>query len=64
MKIEADEEKCIGAGQCVLTAPSLFDQREEDGVVIVLNDTPPASEVADAENAVALCPAAALLIRS
>ncbi|GAA0915578.1 hypothetical protein GCM10009574_018210 [Streptomyces asiaticus] len=31
MKITVDEEKCCGAGQCVLIAPEVFDQREEDG---------------------------------
>ena len=26
MRIEADTEVCIGAGQCVMTAPELFDR--------------------------------------
>jgi len=32
MKITVDEAKCRGAGQCVLVAPEMFDQREDDGV--------------------------------
>ena len=40
MRIEADTEVCIGAGQCVMTAPELFDQSDDDGVVIVLEPEP------------------------
>lgn len=41
MKITVDEEKCCGAGQCVLIAPEVFDQRDEDGIVALLDATPP-----------------------
>ncbi|WP_030293825.1 ferredoxin [Streptomyces katrae] len=36
MKIIADVDKCIGAGQCMFTEPELFDQNEDDGTVVVL----------------------------
>ncbi|MCZ9347247.1 ferredoxin, partial [Streptomyces sp. TRM76130] len=36
MKINVDRSRCVGAGQCVLTAPALFDQGEEDGLVEVV----------------------------
>jgi ferredoxin len=62
MKISVDEDKCIGAGQCVLTAPHVFDQREEDGVVILLAETPPETEQPDARTAAAVCPATAIAI--
>ena len=29
MNIIADTGKCVGAGQCVLTEPALFDQSEK-----------------------------------
>lgn len=63
MKIIADTGKCIGAGQCVLTEPALFDQREEDGTVIVLDDTPEGAMVEQARTAVRVCPSQALSLQ-
>ncbi|MDP9794665.1 ferredoxin [Catenuloplanes nepalensis] len=62
MKISVDEDKCIGAGQCVLTAPHTFDQRDEDGVVILLAAEPAALEQTAARTAATVCPAAAIAI--
>ncbi|MFJ5226055.1 ferredoxin [Streptomyces sp. NPDC088400] len=60
MRIAIDEDKCCGAGQCVLAADDLFDQRDEDGVVVLLDATPPADALDRAREAAALCPAAAI----
>jgi ferredoxin len=60
VRIEADTGVCIGAGMCVLTAPDLFDQSEEDGTVIVRRAEPTEDEVAAAREAVQLCPSGAL----
>lgn len=60
MRVEIDEDKCTMAGQCVLAAPNVFDQRDEDGVVILLNAEPPESERAAVEDAIIRCPAAAI----
>ena len=62
MKIIADTGVCIGAGQCVLTEPKLFDQSEEDGTVIVLNDTPEGELAEQARTAVRICPSQALSV--
>ncbi|MEV7891983.1 ferredoxin [Streptomyces sp. NPDC002817] len=60
MDVELDEPKCVAAGQCVLAAPDVFDQRDEDGVAVLL-DTQPAPELLDGvKEAAALCPAAAI----
>lgn len=50
----------MAAGQCVLIAPEVFDQRDEDGIVVLLEESP-GPELHDAvrESAVA-CPAAAI----
>ena len=62
MKVVADLEVCIGAGVCVLTAPAIFDQDAEDGLVRVLVDPIPGEEERVAREAVDLCPSAALSI--
>ena len=43
MKVHADREVCIQAGNCVMVADSLFDQ-DDDGVVVVLVDDVPDGE--------------------
>ncbi|MGE0796953.1 MAG: ferredoxin [Lautropia sp.] len=62
MKITVNESKCCGAGQCVLAAPDLFDQREDDGVVIVLISEPQGRQQALAKEASRRCPAAAIVV--
>ena len=62
MKLTVDQEMCIGAGQCAMTAPEIFDQREEDGVVVLLDDSPPAERQQAARDAAAMCPAAAITV--
>ncbi|MBX6382351.1 MAG: ferredoxin [Microbispora sp.] len=60
MKVIVDEAKCCGAGQCVLTAPEVFDQREEDGVVVLLQPAPAEDLHAAVREAAAMCPGAAI----
>jgi ferredoxin len=60
MRIKADVDRCIGAGQCVTAARSVFAQNEDDGMVIVLNETPVDGDVASARSAIRLCPARAI----
>lgn len=60
MRIVADLTRCVGAGQCVLTEPELFDQSEEDGTVVVLDEHPGNGRLEKAEQAVHICPSQAL----
>ncbi|WP_425826708.1 ferredoxin [Streptomyces fractus] len=62
MKITVDEPKCCGAGQCVLVAPEVFDQRDEDGIVLLLDATPPQEQHAAVREAAQVCPAAAIAV--
>ncbi|MCT2546687.1 MULTISPECIES: ferredoxin [Streptomyces] len=62
MKIDIDQDKCVGAGQCVLVAPEVFDQRDEDGVAVLLTEDPPAQERGGVEEAARICPAAAIRV--
>ena len=43
-------------------APELFDQRDDDGVVELLNDSPPPEQADNARKAAAGCPALAIHI--
>jgi ferredoxin len=62
MRITVDDSRCIGAGQCVLNAPAVFDQREEDGIVVLLDATPLDGTREEARRAARLCPAGAIAI--
>ncbi|WP_371642101.1 ferredoxin [Streptomyces mirabilis] len=60
MKVIVDQNQCVASGQCVLATPGVFDQREEDGIVVLLTETPPEDLTDDVRQAVALCPAQAI----
>jgi ferredoxin len=61
VKVDADREVCIQAGNCVMVAERLFDQ-DDDGIVVVLVDEIPGGEEDKAREAVKLCPSQALRI--
>ena len=63
MRVAVDQDRCIAAGQCVAAAPDVFDQRDEDGVVVLLKATPDAGEEDDVRQAAAVCPALAIQIQ-
>jgi len=60
MKVVVDQSRCVGAGQCVLVAPEVFDQREDDGIVLLLQDDPAEELHARVKEAAQLCPALAI----
>ena len=62
MKVTVDQDKCVSSGQCVLSAGEVFDQRDDDGVVVLFNDSPPPDQAGDARKAAAACPALAIHI--
>lgn len=59
MHLEVDRDVCIGSGNCVLTAPDIFDQ-DDDGVVTLLVTDPDADGDARIRDAVERCPSGAL----
>ncbi len=61
MKVTADRDVCISAGNCVMTADAVFDQ-DDDGLVVVLVDEVPEEQEANVREAVRLCPSQALRI--
>lgn len=62
MKVVVDQDKCVSSGQCVLNAGEVFDQRDDDGVVVLLTDHPPADQADNVRRAAAACPALAITI--
>ncbi|MDH6121820.1 ferredoxin [Kitasatospora sp. GAS204B] len=62
MGVEVDRDVCTGAGQCTMMAPQLFDQDDDDGLVVLLRQPGPADE-ANVRQAVSLCPSRALRLR-
>lgn len=59
MKVQADREVCIQAGNCVMVADAIFDQ-DDDGIVVVLVDEVGDDELDHVREAVKLCPSQAL----
>jgi ferredoxin len=62
MRIKADTDVCVGAGQCVLTDPAVFDQSDE-GTVLVLQPDVEGDAADRAREAVHVCPSQALSIQ-
>ncbi|MGW4072522.1 4Fe-4S domain-containing protein [Streptomyces asiaticus] len=44
------------------TAPEVFDQRDEDGIVVLLTPEPAEDQRSDVREAAAVCPAAAITL--
>lgn len=61
MKIHADRDVCIGAGNCVLAAEDVFDQ-DDDATVVVLVEEPGPDREGAVRSAVAQCPSGALRV--
>jgi ferredoxin len=62
MRIVTDTARCVGAGQCALTEPSVFDQSDEDGTVVLLTETAEGDTHENVREAVDLCPSQAISI--
>jgi ferredoxin len=62
VKVTVDQDKCVSSGQCVLNASDVFDQRDDDGVVVLQTENPGPELADDTRNAAAACPALAIHI--
>lgn len=60
MRVIVDLSRCQGYGNCVSTAPEIFDLDEESGQAVVLAPEVPADQVDAARQAVAMCPVQAI----
>lgn len=59
MSVVVQTGSCVGAGQCALVAPDVFDQ-DDDGIVLLLNAEPEGADLDAATKAARLCPARAI----
>ena len=62
MKVTVDQNICASSGNCVMNASEVFDQRDDDGVVVLLNENPTDEDAEGARRAAAACPALAIHI--
>ncbi|RKT04573.1 ferredoxin [Streptomyces sp. 3211.6] len=62
VRVEADRERCVGAGHCVRSLPAVFDQDEHDGRVLLLSAAPPAGLGDELHEVADLCPGRALTV--
>lgn len=60
MHVTVDRSVCVGAGLCALTAPAVFDQGDDDGLVEVVTADPGAENAAAVREAVDICPSGAV----
>jgi ferredoxin len=58
-RLQVDRDICIGSGNCVRVAETVFDQ-DEDGRVVLLAGADPDAHTDDVSLAVAGCPVGAL----
>jgi ferredoxin len=63
MEVSVDRERCVGAGMCALTAPEVFDQDPDEGLVMLLRAQPPREQRTAARMAAGVCPAAAIRLK-
>jgi ferredoxin len=62
MRVEADRETCVGSGNCVYFAPTVFDQDDRDGLVVVLVESPEPALRAATRTAALNCPVGAISV--
>ncbi|MCI2422565.1 ferredoxin [Saccharopolyspora sp. K220] len=60
MKVEVQADKCIASGQCVLLSDVVFDQDDEEGIVVLRTSEVPESEQSAVREAERICPARAI----
>ncbi|WTL36305.1 ferredoxin [Nocardia sp. NBC_01503] len=62
MRVVVQQSKCIASGNCVMRAGQVFDQRDDDGLVILLDENPVPGHAGAVRLAAEFCPAQAIQI--
>jgi ferredoxin len=64
VKVVVDQHRCASSGNCALAVSAVFDQRPDDGVVVLLNESPPDSMADEILEAQDMCPAQAIFVET
>jgi ferredoxin len=59
MRLIANAERCVSCGQCVVLAPTVFNQ-DDSGLVVLLKGEPGADEADAVAEALLACPSGAI----
>lgn len=62
MRIAVDTGACQAYGNCMLSAPDVFDLDDDSGVVVILQERPPEDLRLAVTEAVRSCPVQALTL--
>ncbi|MEU2558719.1 ferredoxin [Streptomyces longispororuber] len=62
MDIRVDRELCVGSGNCVANVPQVFDQDDDEGLVLVHTTEVPEHLRASVELAERVCPVGAIQV--
>ncbi|HTI21650.1 MAG TPA: ferredoxin [Kutzneria sp.] len=60
MHVETDTDLCIASGVCAMTAPKVFDQDADTGLVVLLDADPGEDQTGAVREAATLCPNAVI----
>jgi ferredoxin len=60
VRVTVDQHRCVSSGNCALALPRVFSQREDDGVVVLLDESPPGEELGDVLEVADMCPGRAI----
>lgn len=64
MRVTVDKSRCQAYGNCLLTAPDVFDLDDEAGVAVVIQEQPSEDLYPAIEEAVRSCPVQALKVQT
>lgn len=62
VRVAVDVSACIGSGQCALSVPEVFDQKEDTGTVRLLAQRASASLAGRLSDAARSCPVSAITV--
>jgi ferredoxin len=62
MRVSVDRSRCLGSGNCLTWASEVFDQSDDDFLVVVLDEAPPAERWEAVEQAARFCPGQAIRV--